>query len=101
MTDHFAYFFNCTPVGRGSDYDGPTQKIFMRWAGPELFMSVNRHTGLQLMFFFSAPVFQLYFSDNPWISKCLHTWFLLSPYFCFIIGVICDIFVARNDSRMS
>ena len=26
--EHFAYLFNCTPVGRGLDYDGPDLKFY-------------------------------------------------------------------------
>ena len=36
--------------------------------------------------------------DTLGISRCLNTLFLLSPHLCFIIGFICDLFVARNDS---
>ena len=39
--------------------------------------------------------------DNPRISKCLNTLFLLSPHFYFITGFICDWSFVRNDSRMS
>ena len=38
--------------------------------------------------------------DNPEISKYLNTLFLLSPHLCFIIGLICDLPVARMDSWM-
>ena len=37
MVDNYAVFFNCTPVGRASDYDGPDLKaIHFSWLGPEL-----------------------------------------------------------------
>ena len=29
MVDNYAAFFNCTPVGRASDYDGPDLKLFI------------------------------------------------------------------------
>ena len=29
MVDSYAAFFNCTPVGRASDYDGPNVKLFI------------------------------------------------------------------------
>ena len=51
------------------------------------------------MVFFSSSIPMVLF-DNPGISKCLNTLFLLSPHFCVIIGFICDLYVARNDSWM-
>ena len=39
--------------------------------------------------------------DTAGIFSCLDTLFLLSPHLCFIIGFVCDLFVARNDSWMS
>ena len=35
MVDNYAAFFNCTPLGRASDYDGPDLKLFILvgWAG--------------------------------------------------------------------
>ena len=63
-------------------------------------MSVSRLTGIQLMVFYCSSILVVFF-DNPRISKWLKTLFLLSPHLCFIIGFICDLFVARNDSWMS
>ena len=60
-------------------------------------MSVSRLTGVQLVVFFCSSILVILF-DNPGISKCLNTFFLLSPHLCIIIGVICDLSVARNDS---
>ena len=50
-----------------------------------------------LPFFAFGAVFQF---DNPGISKCLNTSFLLSLYLCFIISFICDLSVVRNNSWM-
>ena len=63
-------------------------------------MSVFRLTGFQLMFFFCSSIPVVLF-DNPGISKCLNTLFLLGPHLCFIIGFISDLSVARNDSWIS
>ena len=66
---------------------------------PEVFMTVSRFTGVLVVFFSSSIPVVL--TDKPGISKCLNTSFLLSPYLRFIISFICDVFVARNDSRKS
>ena len=86
-------------------------------------MSVSRLTGVQLfvfliiylfiLFIFFIFLFLFYFIfllqyssgimvlfDNQGPSKYLNTLFLLNPL-CFIIGFICDLFVARNDLLMS
>ena len=63
-------------------------------------MSVSRLTGVQLVVSF-APVFQWRCFNNPGISAYLNTLFLLGPYLCFVIGFICNLLVARNDSWMS
>ena len=63
-------------------------------------MSVSHSTEVQLVVFLcsSIPVVLFYTSG---ISKCLNRLFLFSPHLCFIIGFICDLFVARNCSWMS
>ena len=102
MVDHFAYLFNCTPVGRGSDsLMAPTSSS--DGLGRKFHMSVSRPTGAQpvaqpVAFFCSSiPVV----FDTPGISMCLNTLFLLSPHLCFIIGFICDFFDALKESWMS
>ena len=65
-----------------------------------LFMSVSRPIWVQLVVFFCCSIPMVLF-DNPGISKCFNMLFLLSPHLCFIIGFICDLFVARNDSWTS
>ena len=50
--------------------------------------------GVGVFFCSSIPLVLL---DDQGISKYLNI-FLLSPHLCFIIGFICDLFVARNDS---
>ena len=62
-------------------------------------MSVFRLTGVQLVGFFCSSIPVVLF-DNPGISKCLNTLFLLSSHLCIIKGFI-DLFVARNDSSQS
>ena len=56
---------------------------------PDIFMSVFRLTGYQLVIFFSSSTRVVLF-DNPGISKCFKTMFRLSPHLCFIIGNILD-----------
>ena len=60
--DNFDYLFNYTPVDRSSDsVIATTEKLYIRWSGMELFMSVSRLIGVQLVFFFFfffASVFQ-------------------------------------------
>ena len=63
-------------------------------------MFVSRPTMLQLVFF-SCSSIQMVLFDTPWITKCLNKLFLLNPCLCFIVGFICDLFVACNDSWMS
>ena len=58
-------------------------------------MPVSQSTGIQLVVFFCSSVPVVLF------DKCRNTLFLLSSYLSFIIGFICDLFVARNDSLMS
>ena len=48
--DHFAYLFNCKLVG-GVRLDG---LYSLRWSGPELFMSVSRPLGDQLVVLFCS-----------------------------------------------
>ena len=47
-------------------------------------------------FFFCSSIPVVVF-DNPGISKCLNT-VISSLHLSFIIGIICDLSVARNDS---
>ena len=45
-----------------------------------------------------------YFRGVVWLPrypKILNTLLMLSPHLCFIMGSICSLFVARNDSWMS
>ena len=60
MVDNYAAFFNCTPVGRASDYDGPNLKLFILVGWGRSFLSVAWPTGVQLMFFFSSGVSKLF-----------------------------------------
>ena len=57
MVDHYDYIFDCTPVGQGSDsMMAPTLKLFIRWPGPEIIMSVSRLTGGFLLVQYSGGV---------------------------------------------
>ena len=47
MVDNYAAFFNCTPVGRASDYDGPDIKLFILVGWGRSFLSVAWSTGVQ------------------------------------------------------
>ena len=51
MADNYAAFFNCTPVGRASDYDGPDLELFILVGLGRSFLSVAWPTGVQLVFF--------------------------------------------------
>ena len=50
MVDNYAAFFNCTPVDRASDYDGPDLKLFILVGWGRSFLSVAWPTGVQLVF---------------------------------------------------
>ena len=56
MVDSYAAFFNCTPVGRASDSDGPDIKVFILVGWGRSFLSVAWPTGVQLVFFFCSGV---------------------------------------------
>ena len=49
MVDNYAAFFNCTPVGRVSDYYGPDLKLFILVWWDRGFLSVARPTGVKLV----------------------------------------------------
>ena len=65
------------------------KKLFIRSSGPELLMFVSQLIGVQrvVLFFPSIPVVLF---DNPGITSCLNTLFLLISNLCFIIGFTCD-----------
>ena len=65
----------------------------------KLFMSVSWLTGVQVVVFLCYCTLVLF--DNLGISQCLNTLFLLTTQLCFIIGFICVLSVAHNDSRLS
>ena len=66
---------------------------------PEFFISKYRLTGVQLVGSFCSSIPVLLF-DNPGIFNFLNTLFQLSHYLCFNIGIIYDLFLAR-DTWMS
>ena len=51
-----AAFFNCTPVGRASDYDGHDLKLFILVGWGRSFLSVALPTGVQLVFSFAPEL---------------------------------------------
>ena len=51
----------------------------------------SAHRGSACGFRYSSIPVALF--DNPGISKCFYTLFLLSPHLCFVIGFICDLSV--------
>ena len=92
------------PSGTGTQTgpSGRTSNLFInlfRCSEPELFMHVSRPVGVQLVIFVCSNIPVVLFETSE-ISKCLNTLFLLSPNFCFIKGITCDLFIARNDSCM-
>ena len=63
-----------------------------------LVLSVAWPIGVQLLVFFCSSVPVVLF-DTPGISG--RNTFLSSPHLCFIIVLICDLFVSRVDPLMS
>ena len=63
-------------------------------------MSVSRPTGVQLAVSFCSSIPVMLF-DTTEFSRYLNTLSQLSPYHWYIIGFICDIFNARNNSWIS
>ena len=60
MVNNYAALFNCTPMGRASDYDSPHLKLFILGGGGPNFLSVAWPTGVQLVFFFCSGVSKLF-----------------------------------------
>ena len=79
--NNFASLFNCTPVGRASDNDGPDIKLF-------ILVGLGR----------SSTVGFLLLQCSSGVGR---NTFLSSPHLCFIIVFICDLFVSRQDPLMS
>ena len=69
--DNYAAFFNCTPVGRASDSDGPDLKLFILVGWGRSFLSVAWPTGIQLMFFFCSGVSKLFGAQGSSSSDSL------------------------------
>ena len=79
MVDNYDAFFNCMPVGRASDYDGPDSKLFVLVGWGRSFLSVAWPTGVQLVFFFCSGVSKLFGAqESPSSGSLLN---LLSPRF--------------------
>ena len=58
MVDNYAAFFNCTPVERASDYDGPDIKLFLYLVGSGASCVLLGPLGFNWFFFlvsYSAP----------------------------------------------
>ena len=63
MVDNYAAFYNCTPVGRASDYDGPDIKLFIFVGWGRSFLSVAWPNEVQLVVFFFF-LFRVSVSDS-------------------------------------
>ena len=87
--------FNCTPVSRGSDSMMTSIKSYsLDGLGWNFLCLILGSPGFNWWFSF-APVFHWWvLFDNPGISMCLSSLVLLSPHLSFIIGFICDLYVA-------
>ena len=70
--DNFATLFNCMPVDRASDYDGPDQKLFILVCWDRSSSSVAWSTGAQLIILFCFR-FQVVLFHRPGISICYAT----------------------------
>ena len=60
MVDNYAAFFDCTSVGRASDYDGPDKKLFILVDWGRSFLSVAWPTWVQLVFSFALGFSKLF-----------------------------------------
>ena len=98
--DNFAYLFNCTPVCRAPDsMMEPTINLCIRWSGPEFFISVSRHTRVQLMCFFFFFFFLFFFSFFFFVFVffvlffffccCFFVWFFLLLFFLLLLFFCC------------
>ena len=97
--NNFSTLLNCTSGVRLSD--GPDIKLFILigW-GRSFFCLLLGPPGFNCWFSF-APVFQWCFwtpQGSPGVGR---NTFLSSPHLCFIIVVIYDLFVSRDDPLMS
>ena len=54
MVVNYADFFNCTPLGRASDYVGPDLKLFILVGWGRSFLSIAWPIRVQLVFFFGS-----------------------------------------------
>ena len=61
MVDNYAAFFNCTPVGRGSDFMMDTTYFHFGWLGPELLVCCLVHRGSIVVFFPLIRIFSKIF----------------------------------------
>ena len=107
MNTHIAYaHVTCTDMAYVNSFvyesrvewlDLKTKELFISWPGLELFMSIAQLIGVQLVGFFCFSTALVLF-DNPEISKCINTLFLLHSHHCCIIGFIGDLSVAHNNN---
>ena len=99
MVDKYAAFFNCTPVGRASDYDGLDLKLFILVGWDRSFLYVAWPTGVQLVFFFCSGVSKLFGAQRSPTSGSLLN--LVSPRFLFIMMFIMIYLFVLDDSLTS
>ena len=97
MVDNFAAFYNCTPVGRASDYDGPDIKLFILVGWGWSFLSVAWPTGAQHVFFFCSG-FQ-YVIRRPAISIVGQLTEYVESSFLNHQGGFHDLFVHRGQVK--
>ena len=81
----------------GTDLKKTKQKTIHYVVWPELFISVSCLTRVQMVVFFCS-IIPMGLFDNPGTQLQMSQHFFLCPQFCFIIGFICELFVAHHDS---
>ena len=92
--DNYAAFFNCTPVGRASDYDDPDihVKLFILVGWGRSFLSVAWPTGVQLVDFFCSGVSKLLGAQGSPSSGSLYSF--CESSFWIHHGIYHDIFLS-------
>ena len=87
-------------VGHQTQWWPRHKAIYFSWFGPELFCLLLGPPGFSCWFSF-VPVFQWCCSTPQGSPGVDRNTFLSSPHLCFIIVLICDLFVSRDDPLMS
>ena len=99
--NNFDSLFNCTPVGRASDNDGPDIKLFILVGlGRSLFVCCLAHRGSTVGFLLlqcSSGVVR----HPRALQVSVATRFCRVLIFASSYDFICDLFVSRDDPLMS